>query len=42
MLSIGAIILVVSMLTQFIFVGHETPKHEPSKHEIDARWENVA
>lgn len=43
MLTIGAIILVMSLLTQFVFVGpFEAPKQVPSKHEIDARWENVA
>lgn len=43
MLTVGAIILFMSLLTQFVFVGpFEAPKHEPSKHEIEARWENVA
>lgn len=42
MLTIGGIILVLTLLTQAIFVGpHEAPKPVPSKHEVDARWENV-
>ena len=40
MITIGLFIAGVAFLTHVVFVGHVETRPEPSKDEINARWEH--